>query len=144
MFYIFRWTSSQCKVIDIELSTKEADAKVLQHGQNDETPRTDVRSVRMYYAKTVDTFTPEEQAAVNEFIENQKKLIIMDTIQANAIDLLKQLMQQRNWHNGIMPAKTAAAYKSLLKKNKLSYSRACRMLYQSGWQRTQHELWMKK
>ena len=73
MFYIFRWTSSQCKLIDIELSTKEADAKVLQHGQNDETPRTDVRSVRMYYAKTVDTFTPEEQAAVNEFIEKSKK-----------------------------------------------------------------------
>lgn len=68
----------------------------------------------------------------------------MDPIQANALDLLAQLMQKRNWHKGIMPAKTAATYKSLLKKNKLSYERACKMLNQLGWQRTQHELWTNK
>ena len=70
--------------------------------------------------------------------------MIMDPIRANALELLAELMQQRNWHNGIMPAKTAASYKSLLKKNKLSYARACKMLYQLGWQRSQHELWIKK
>ena len=73
MFYIFRWTSSQCKVLDVALSTKEADAKVIQHGQNDETPRTDSHSFRRYYSKADNTLSKQEQDAVNEFIQNQNK-----------------------------------------------------------------------
>jgi len=74
MIYIFRWTLTECKVLDIAANTEESEQKVLQHGQNDETPKTGSHSLRHYYAKEYNVLTQEEREAVQEYFKEQNLL----------------------------------------------------------------------
>lgn len=62
-------------------------------------------------------------------------------INKNAIELLKEVTQTRNWHQGKIELRLAAATKSNLNKGKLSYEKACSILILLGWEKTKEETW---
>jgi hypothetical protein len=59
----------------------------------------------------------------------------------NAVDLLKKLTQQRNWHQGKIDAKAAAMLKTNLNRGKVSYEKACETLQLLGFTKIQEEVW---
>jgi len=62
----------------------------------------------------------------------------------NAKDKLKELMSHRNWHGGKFgSSKTAAVYKSLHLKSRLSYEKSCEMLITLGYVKKSEEVWVE-
>jgi hypothetical protein len=62
----------------------------------------------------------------------------------NAKDKLKEVMSHRNWHGGKFGCpRTAAVYKSLHLKGRLSYEKSCEMLTTLGYVKLQEEYWVE-
>lgn len=62
----------------------------------------------------------------------------------NALDLLKQVVQKRNWHGGLMDRNVRSKIKTNLKKGLVTYKRACEVLELIGYEKTKDEIWAKK
>ena len=62
----------------------------------------------------------------------------------NATDLLKELMTQRNWHQGKIERRKAAMYKIGANNNTLSYEKASELLELLGWQKIKEEVWQNE
>lgn len=61
----------------------------------------------------------------------------------NATDLLRELMQQRNWH-GLTDKpsqKKAAMDKTLAMQGRLSYEKSCQWLVRLGYKKIKEETW---
>ena len=65
----------------------------------------------------------------------------MSKIQASAIEVLRQVMQARNWHQNKYPQNKASGYKDLLNKGKLSHEKCSEILNTIGWQKIKEETW---
>ena len=61
--------------------------------------------------------------------------------QANAIDILAQVMEQRNWHQGLIKRNIASELKRNLAKGKVSYEKACEVLTLIGCTKVKEEVW---
>lgn len=59
----------------------------------------------------------------------------------NALELLKQVTQHRNWHQGKIDAKVAAVLKTNLSRGKVSYEKACEVLVLIGYEKVEEEKW---
>jgi len=59
----------------------------------------------------------------------------------NAVDLLKKVMESREWHQGLIERRKAAMYKSLINRNKLSYEKSCELLNILGYRKIKDEVW---
>lgn len=62
----------------------------------------------------------------------------------NAIDLLSELVKERNWHRikNDKPAQRAAAMdKLLLQQGRLSYEKCCQWLERLGYKKVEEEVW---
>lgn len=66
----------------------------------------------------------------------------LQLIEKNALEALQEVMQQRNWHKGLINANVASGYKSLLKKKKLSHEKATEILELIGYVRVRTEAWV--
>lgn len=67
-------------------------------------------------------------------------------INKNAIELLKEVMEQRNWHqieNDKVAQRKAAQDKNLMAKGSLSYEKACFWLQKLGYKKVKEETWSK-
>jgi hypothetical protein len=62
----------------------------------------------------------------------------------NAIDLLKEIVQQRNWHNGKIERKAAYNLKRNLKTGSVSYEKASEILKLLGYEKVKEEVWATK
>lgn len=62
-------------------------------------------------------------------------------INKNALDILAEVMNKRNWHQGKIKRNVASEYKRNLKINKVSYERACELLVMIGYTKIQDESW---
>lgn len=65
-------------------------------------------------------------------------------IKENAIEVLKRTMQERNWYDDKLERRKAAMYKTLIERNKLSYEKACELLFLLGYEKIKEESWQKK
>lgn len=65
----------------------------------------------------------------------------LQLIEKNALEALQEVMQQRNWHKGLINPNVASGYKSLLKKKKLSHEKASEILELIGYARVRTEAW---
>jgi hypothetical protein len=65
------------------------------------------------------------------------------TANANALSLLKKIMEERNWYDGKMDRRIAATMKINLDKGKVSYAKACEVLSLLGWEKSMEETWQK-
>lgn len=70
-------------------------------------------------------------------------LTTMSKYNANALDVLAEVMKQRNWYGDTLERRQAANYKNLLKKGILSYEKACQILNQLGFRKVTEETWEK-
>lgn len=62
----------------------------------------------------------------------------------NAVDLLKQVMEKREWHQGLIERRKAATYKILIHRSKLSYEKCCEILMLLGYVKIKEEVWKIK
>jgi hypothetical protein len=62
----------------------------------------------------------------------------------NAIDLLKEIVQKRNWYDGNISRQLAFQYKKYLKENKMSYKKATEILNILGYEKINDESWKNK
>lgn len=65
----------------------------------------------------------------------------MQRIKANAVDVLKQIVEKKGWHKGLI--KNHAMVKSDVLKNELSYKKTCKILAVLGWHKVREETWEK-
>lgn len=65
-------------------------------------------------------------------------------IKKNAAEVLKQVMQQRNWHQGRIERRLAAVTKQNAIAGKLSYEKASAILQILGWQKIKEEAWQQR
>lgn len=65
-------------------------------------------------------------------------------MQINAVDLLKNVVQERNWHKGLIERRLAAVTKQNLNAGKLSYEKASQILKLIGYQKIKEETWQIK
>ncbi len=70
-------------------------------------------------------------------IDNKKP----EAVNTNAIDLLIQLTQKRNWHQGKLDRKVASFTKKNVALGKVSYEKAVEILQLLGYQKIQEETW---
>ena len=61
--------------------------------------------------------------------------------QANAIEILSKIVQQRNWHKGLLERQVATNIKARIAEGKVSYEKACEVLNLLGYQKIQEEVW---
>jgi len=62
----------------------------------------------------------------------------------NTLDFLKEIMQERKWHKGLVgKPNEAGVYKSLAKNNKLSHEKASEILEILGYRKVKNEVWEK-
>jgi hypothetical protein len=64
-------------------------------------------------------------------------------INKNALDILADVMQHRNWYGSAYDRRTAATYKSLLNQGRLSYEKASEILNKIGWLKVEEETWQR-
>ena len=64
--------------------------------------------------------------------------------QINAFDLLKEVVQKRNWYNNNMSKHRAQNIKRKLPKGLISYELAIEALNCAGWEIVESEKWAKK
>lgn len=69
--------------------------------------------------------------------------MLKDTIHENAVEALRLIMMERNWHQRKYPARKAGGYKDLLKKGKLSYEKCREILQLLGYRKIGEETWEK-
>jgi hypothetical protein len=63
-------------------------------------------------------------------------------INANAIDILQNIMEERNWHASLgIDRRLACEYKRNLPKGKVSYEKACKLLEGLGFAKIREETW---
>jgi hypothetical protein len=62
----------------------------------------------------------------------------------NAIDLLKEITQKRNWYDGKISRQLAFQYKKYLKENKISYKKAVEILEILGYEKINDESWKRR
>lgn len=67
----------------------------------------------------------------------------MTKIKENATEVLKEVMKQRNWHQGLIERRLAYETKKNLQSGKLSYEKAAEILKRLGWQKIKEETWQK-
>ena len=60
-------------------------------------------------------------------------------INNNAIEILQKVMQNRNWHKGLIERRLAAVTKQNAMAGKLSYEKSCEILELLGWQKIKEE-----
>lgn len=65
----------------------------------------------------------------------------METYNKNAIDLLQEIVQKRNWYSGKISRQLAFQYKKYLKDDKLSYKKAVEILNILGLEKINEETW---
>lgn len=65
-------------------------------------------------------------------------------IEKNAIDALKEVMETRNWHKGLIVPNVASGYKWLAKNGNLSHEKATEILELIGFERVRTEAWHEK
>lgn len=68
---------------------------------------------------------------------------VTTTVQANALDVLKEVMKTRNWYEGNISRTSAAEYKRNLPKGKVSYEKACELLNMIGYEKVEDEIWRR-
>jgi len=68
----------------------------------------------------------------------------MITKQANAIEILKEVVQSRNWHKGLIKRNIASELKRNLVKGMVSYEKACQVLVLIGYEKVEEEVWQIK
>jgi len=61
--------------------------------------------------------------------------------QIGAIELLKQVVQQRGWHQNKVSHAIASEAKRNLAKGKVSYEYACKLLNMIGYEKVEDEVW---
>ncbi len=61
--------------------------------------------------------------------------------QANAIAILSEVVNQRNWHKGLIKRNAATNIKTRLSKNMVSYEKACEVLNLLGYEKIKEEVW---
>lgn len=71
-------------------------------------------------------------------------MVFKDTIHENAVEVLRLIMRERNWHQQKYPSRKASGYKDLLKKGKLSYEKCSEILYLLGYKKIHEETWEKE
>jgi len=59
----------------------------------------------------------------------------------NAVELLKQVVQRRNWHQGRIERRLAGETKKNVLAGKLSYEKASAILVLLGWEKVKEESW---
>ena len=62
----------------------------------------------------------------------------------NALTLMKEIVEKRNWHNGTMTTGGASNIKRKLKTGNVSYEAAVKYLTSFGWTILENETWVKK
>lgn len=72
---------------------------------------------------------------------NINKNLHKHEINLSATDLLKKVVQDRNWHQGKIEHRLAAMTKTNLSRGKISYEKACEILILLGWQKVKNETW---
>lgn len=65
----------------------------------------------------------------------------MAEIEANAVELLHRLSQERMWHRGLIESRLAGEYKKKLAAGGMSYSKACELLRLLGYEKKREEIW---
>ncbi len=63
-------------------------------------------------------------------------------INANAVEVLKQVVMQRHWHQGRIERRLAAVTKQNVLACKLSSEKASAILELLGWQKVKEEIWL--
>jgi len=60
----------------------------------------------------------------------------------NALELLAEVVQNRNWYAGLeIDRRLAGEYKRNLVKGKVSYGKACQLLESLGFSKVKEETW---
>jgi hypothetical protein len=67
----------------------------------------------------------------------------MSKVNANALKVLSDVMQERKWYGDHIERRKANGYKSLLRQGRLSYEKACELLELIGYKKVQEEVWKK-
>ena len=62
-------------------------------------------------------------------------------IAANAVEILKEIVQHRNWHQGLIERRLAGVTKQNVLAGKLSYEKAKEILTLLGWKKVHEEVW---
>jgi len=60
-----------------------------------------------------------------------------------AFDTLKTIVNERNWHNGIIERRHASVLKRSILDDKISYEKAVEILGKLGYKKIQEEIWAK-
>ena len=68
----------------------------------------------------------------------------MITKQANAIEILTEVVKQRKWHKGLVKRNVASELKRNLAKQMVSYEKACEVLNLIGCTKVKEEVWAIK
>lgn len=62
----------------------------------------------------------------------------------NAIDLLKIIVAERNWHKGNLSTQLADRHKKSIINGTIKYSTASSLLDMLGYEKIKEEIWVKK
>lgn len=64
-------------------------------------------------------------------------------IKNNPIEILKTVVQKRNWHQGKIERRLAFETKKNTLADKLSYEKASKILELLGWEKIEEETWQR-